>query len=169
MNTKKRLKRKDRGERKEMDNYVYNGVFKYIFNNVDIKTKKHMIKYIFEFLLPDTVDKLIGKSVEVTKDIYTGQTIIVDHHNEYEFVKWFFEQPSDDWNLIIDKFFEDIPDNSYGSLVTDTLCYYTSDKDTIDKMVSEIKSLSNKLVEEEIKMMRNDTNTFLKNYYKNNQ
>ena len=133
-----------------MLNDIFREVFKYIFNNVDLKTKKHMLDYVFEFIKPDTVDNLIGKSIEIKKDMYTGQLVTVDHYNSYEFIKWFFEQPSNDWDLIIDKISEYFPESIYSDTVTDVLCYYSSDKEVIDKMLNEIKSITNDIVDNRI-------------------
>lgn len=54
----------------------YKEIFKYVFEQIGLKYHKHMIKELAMFLLPKTVDNLMGRNIEIAKDIYTGKNML---------------------------------------------------------------------------------------------
>lgn len=124
-------------------------IYKYIFEQVGIKTKKKLIRDTAMFLEPETIDSLMGRSVGVHKDIYTGEIHTNDNYNQDKFTDWFFEQPSVDWNLLINSFFKDVPIDAFWNLISDAINYHSSDQNEIDAMIAEVNKLDTKLAEEE--------------------
>ena len=69
-------------------NNRYKIIFKYVFNSINDKTKRNMIRDIAMFLLPETVDNLMGRNIEIAKDIYTGEEYVDENYNQDKFTDW---------------------------------------------------------------------------------